>query len=78
MTADPPPAVAVVFLAVSGDTSVAGNTVCLTSIASKAAEFPVWNPSFTARCSGVIKIVVATPAFGGLSVNTEFVCELAN
>jgi hypothetical protein len=38
----------------------------------------VWNPSFSARCSGVVEVVVATPAFHGLDVNTEFVRELAN
>ena len=36
------------------------------------------NSYITPWCAGVIKIVVATPAFDGLSVNTEFVCELAN
>jgi hypothetical protein len=38
----------------------------------------MWNPPFTARCSGVVEVVVATPAFDCLGVNTEFVCELAN
>jgi radical SAM protein with 4Fe4S-binding SPASM domain len=70
--------VAVVFLSVTGNTSVEGDTVCRTSVASKSAEFAVWNPSFTARCSGVIEVVVATPAFDGLGVNTEFICELTN
>jgi hypothetical protein len=73
-----PVKVAVVFLSVTGDTSVEGDTVCRTSVTSKAAEFAVWNPSFTARCAGVIEVVVATPAFDGLGVNTEFIRELAN
>jgi hypothetical protein len=38
----------------------------------------MWNPSFTARCTGVIEVVIATPAFDGLGVNTEFVCKFAN
>jgi len=73
-----PVEIAVFFLSVTGNTSVEGNTVCRTSIASKSAEFPMWNPSFTARRSGVIEVVIATPAFDGLGVNTEFVCKFAN
>jgi hypothetical protein len=57
---------------------VEGNTVCGTSIASKSAEFSMRNPPFSAWCSSVVKIVVATPAFDCLSVNTEFVRELTN
>jgi hypothetical protein len=63
---------------VTGDASVGGNTVCRTSIASESTELSVWDPSFSARCPGVIEVVIATPAFDGLDVNTEFICELTN
>jgi len=70
--------VAVVFLIMTGHTTVEGNTICWPSVARESAEFLVWNSSFTAWCSGIIEIVVATPAFDGLGVNTEFIRELAN
>ena len=70
--------VAVIFLSVTADAAVESNTVCETSIACKSAEFLMWNPPFTAWCSSVVEVVVATPAFDCLGVNTEFVRELAN
>lgn len=70
--------VGVVFLAVTGDAGVERNTVGRTIVACESAEFPMWYPTFTAGCSRVVEVVVPAPAFDGLGVYTEFVCELAN
>ncbi len=55
-----------------GDTSVECKTVCRTGIASKSAEFTMWNPSLPAWCGGVLDVAVATLTFDSLGVNTEF------
>jgi hypothetical protein len=57
--------VAVFTLAVTRNAGVKCNTVCWASVACEPAEFSVWNSTFTAGCSGVVEIVVATP---GLTV----------